>query len=146
MEKNVVCFVKKLKHLGYSQKEITIITHLTKSNVSRIWNNQVYDYYKSDDYIFEPQMERNKSILDTIKLAKEIPGVGSLEENDKSYIRLLKHCQVPYDKIKSIYNDRPAREIRNIWSYGTDIKLYIFDSTLIDIPRQDYLAFLGQEA
>jgi hypothetical protein len=140
--KNLVAFIKNLKFAGYTQAEICLITKQNKSFVHRIWHNKSFHYVSRVDYIQNTNLEKHKEIFDYIKTAPEIPGMGPLSDNDKSYIRLLKLCQIPYEKIKSLYSDRPVREIRNIWSYGTDISIRAFDSTLINIPKKIYLNFL----
>lgn len=141
----IVAFIRHLKELGYSQTEAIIITKQNKSFVFRIWNNKTYLQVSAAEYVENTILENHKAIFDIIKSCKEIPGFGSLEDNDKRYIKLLKYCQVPYQTIKKIYSDRPAREIRNVWAYNNDISIKQFDSTLIDIPLEDFQKFLPAE-
>lgn len=143
MDLNMVTFIRHLKKLGYTQKQIEIITKVNKVTIHRIWHSITYKTIKAEDYCFDQNFENHKVIFDIIFECKEIPGSGSLNDEDKRYIRLLKHCQVDYDRIKSVYEDRTLRELRNIWSYGSDIDIALFNSTLIGIELDDYRKFLA---
>lgn len=143
MNKNMIAFIKHLKQLGYSQKQIAIITKQEKTYIHRIWHGKAFQYIAAKDYVYDQNLENHKTIYDIILAAPEIPGQGYLEDNDKYYLRLLRYCQVSYEQAREIYSDRPAREIHTIWFYGADIDMRKFDSTQINIPIEDYQKFIG---
>jgi hypothetical protein len=140
---NAASFIKILKTNNYSQRQVCIITGANKDFVSRIWRGLSFQYVKESDYVFYDKWEKNRSILDLLLTAPEIAGSGSLTLVDKAYIRLLKYCGVNYERVKQIYSDRSLRELRNIWSLGTEIKLKWFDPYLLDIEELDYLNFIS---
>lgn len=140
---NAAAFIKKLKDEGYTQRQASIITKANKDFVSRAWRNLSFQRIQGKHYQYYDKWETNKTILDILLAAPEIPGAGTLSQIDKAYIRLLKYCGVDYTSVKSIYSDRPLHELRNIWSLGTQIKLEWFDPTILDIDESDYLNFIS---
>jgi hypothetical protein len=140
---NAAAFIKKLKDEGYTQRQASIITKANKDFVSRAWRNLSFQRIQGRHYQPYEKWETNKKILDLLLTAPEIPGSGTLSQNDKAYIRLLKYCGVDYSLIKTIYSDRPVHELRNIWSLGTKIKLELFDPTILDIEQSDYFNFIS---
>jgi hypothetical protein len=140
---NAAAFIRKLKDEGYTQRQASIITKANKDFVSRVWRDLSFQRFQAKHYQTYDKWEMNKIILDKLLKAPEIPGSGVLTNSDKAYVRLLKYCGVEYAAVKAVYSDRPARDIRNIWSYGTDIKLTWFDPDILDIEQSDYLNFIS---
>lgn len=140
---NAAAFIRKLKDEGYTQRQASIITKANKDFVSRVWRNLSFQRFQAKHYQIYDKWEINKMILDKLLKAPEIPGSGVLANSDKAYVRLLKYCGVEYAAVKAVYSDRPTRDIRNIWSYGTEIKLQWFDPDLLDIDETDYFNFIS---
>jgi hypothetical protein len=140
---NAAAFIKLLKQQGYTQKQASIITKANKDFVSRVWRDLSFQHIKSEHYQKHDKWEKSKKILDIVLTIPEIPGSGHLTNNDKAYIRLAKYCGVEYEAIKAVYSDRPVHEVRNIWSFGTDIKLEWFDPYILDIEQEDYSNFIS---
>lgn len=140
---SAAAFIKILKDSNYTQRQACIITGANKDFVSRIWRGLSFQHVDKSEYVSYETWEKNKSILDLLLTAPEIAGSGALTEKDMSYIRLLKYCGVNYERVKEIYSDRSFRELRNIWSLGTDIKLEWFDPSVLDIEKSDYLNFIS---
>lgn len=140
---NAAAMIRLLQKQGYTQRQASIITKANKDFVSRVWRNLSFQSIQSEHYQNHDKWEKNKLILDKLLKAVEIPGSGSLTNNDKGYIRLLKYCGVEYEAIKAIYSDRPFHELRNIWSLGTNIKLEWFDPSILDIKKEDYFNFIS---
>lgn len=144
MNRNEVAFIKQLRHDGYTQRQASIIMGLGKSTISRVWNNKTYKHIKSEDYDKDQRLENKRIIFDIISECREIAGIGSLSYQDKTYIKLLKYCNVPYEKVRHIYYDIPAKFFRPIWDYEQpEIDMHDFDSTQIGIDKNDYKDFLG---
>jgi hypothetical protein len=141
---NAAAFIRKLKDEGYTQRQASIITKANKDFVSRVWRDLSFQRFQAKHYQQYDKWEMNKKILDILLKAPEIPGSGTLSQNDKAYIRLLKYCGLDYTAIKAIYSDRPAYELRNIWSLGTEIKLESFESSILDIAESDYRNFISE--
>lgn len=140
---NAAAMIRLLQQQGYTQRQASIITKANKDFVSRVWRNLSFQSIKGEHYQIQDKWQKNKFILDKLLKAVEIPGSGSLTNNDKGYIRLLKYCGVEYEAIKTIYSDRPFHELRNIWSLGTNIKLQWFDPSILGIQKEDYFNFIS---
>lgn len=140
---NAAAMIRLLQEQGYTQRQASIITKANKDFVSRVWRNLSFQSIKSEYYQTHDKWEKSKFVLDKLLRAVEIPGSGSLTNNDKGYIRLLKYCGVEYEVIKTIYSDRPFHELRNIWSLGTNIKLQWFDPSILGIQKEDYSNFIS---
>jgi hypothetical protein len=140
---NAAAMIKLLRDLGYTQRQASIITKANKDFVSRVWRNLSFQHLQGKNYQRYEKWEKNKVILDILLKTPEIPGSGVLSNIDKAYIRLLKYCGAQYEAVKAAYSDRPLREIRNVWSLGTDIKLEWFDPHILDIEKSDYLNFIS---
>lgn len=140
---NAAAMIRLLKEKGYTQRQASIITKANKDFVSRVWRDASFERIKAEHYQTYDKWEKNKVVLDILLKTVEIPGSGSLGNNDKAYIRLLKYCGADYEAVKAIYSDRPVHEIRNIWSLGTDIKLEWFDPSILDIKKEDYFNFIS---
>jgi hypothetical protein len=83
-------------------------------------------------------------IFDIISECREIAGMGALSKQDKAYIRLLRYCNVPYDKVRQLYYDVHTKYFRPIWDYlDYDITPHDFDSRQIGIDLEDFKDFLG---
>ena len=143
MKNNEVAFIKRLKELGYSQKQMCVIMNANKSTMSRIWNGQTYRGVQPEDYEFSQELENRKTVFDIIVECREIPGGGYLKDSDKAYIKLLKHCHVPYLDVKDLYYDLGSKDLRPTWLYDIGgITYRDFDSTLIGIDKQDFLRII----
>lgn len=140
---NAAAYIKVLKDEGYTQRQVSIITKANKDFVSRVWRNLSFQRIQKDNYQKYPQWEKNKKILDLLLSAPEIPGSGSLSKSDKAYIRLLKYCGLEYMVVQDIYSDRPIHEVRNIWSFGTNIELKWFNPNILEIKEEDYSNFIS---
>jgi hypothetical protein len=140
---NAAAYIKVLKDEGYTQRQASIITKANKDFVSRVWRNLSFQRIQTTHYQTYSQWEKNKKILDILLAAPEIPGSGSLSKNDKSYVRLLKYCGLEYSAVQAMYSDRPVHEVRNIWSFGTNIKLEWFEPHTLDIEEEDYSNFIS---
>ena len=140
---NAAAMIRLLQKQGYTQRQASIITKANKDFVSRVWRNLSFQSIQCEHYQKHDKWEKNKIVLDKLLKAVEIPGSGSLTNNDKGYIRLLKYCGVEYEAIKAIYSDRPFHELRNIWSLGTNIKLEWFDPSILGIQKEDYSNFIS---
>lgn len=89
-------------------------------------------------------MENKRIIFDMISECREIAGIGSLSYQDKAYIKLLRYCNVPYDKVRHLYYDIPAKYFRPLWDYEhAEIEMRDFDSKQIGIDLDDFKDFLG---
>lgn len=135
---NDVAFIKKLKKEGYTQKQVCVIMNASKSTVSRIYNMQTYRQVSWRDYEEDLELENKKTVFDMIIECQEIAGMGGLSNQDKAYIKLLKHCHVDYKKVKDLYYDVPAKYIRPVWLYDAGVTYRDFDSTQIGIELEDY--------
>lgn len=139
---NLVAYAKKLKIKGYTNKQIEIITGLSQSDVSKIVNNKLYVMVREQDYTFDNDTEVRRKVLDRILELRDIPGVGGLSNNDKYYIKLIKICGGTYDAVRSIYYDRPGREIRPAWNYANQFSYNEFDPALLGLTTEEFEVFI----
>lgn len=144
MNKNEVAYIRVLRDRGYTQVQVTIIMGLGKSTISRIWNNKTFKHIRSTDYEKDQRLENKTVIFDIISECREIPGAGSLSFQDKAYIKLLKYCNIDYQKVKHLYRDVQTKFFRPVWDYiDYEISHRDFDSELIGIPKEDFEDFLN---
>lgn len=99
---------------------------------------------RAGDYEKDQRLENKRTIFDIINECREIAGIGPLSIQDKSYIKLLKFCNVPYDKVRHLYYDVPMKYFRPIWDYtNAEVSYKDFDASQIGIDQEDFLDFVG---
>lgn len=143
MNNNEVAFIKLLRDKRYTQKQSCVIMNASSSTIGRIYNGQTYKTVRKETYEFSQELENRKTVFDIIVECREIPGGGYLKDSDKAYIKLLKHCHVPYLKVKGLYYDLGSKDLRPTWFYDVPgISYRDFDSTLIGIDKKDFLRII----
>lgn len=138
MNNNEVAFIRTLQEQGYTQKQVVVIMNSSTSTISRIYKQQTYVGVQPYDYKYNQELENRKMIFDIIVECREIPGGGYLAEQDKAYIKLLKHCHVPWKDIAYLYRDLHPKNVRPAYQYESGVTYRDFDSTLIGIDLEDY--------
>lgn len=136
MNNNKIAFAKILLEKGYTRKQAEIITGLSKSTIQRIAVKSLYKNISPQDYVENAELEERKEVVDTLCLAREIPGAGQLADQDRDYIRLLKAAGVSYEKIRHMYSDRPISEIRNAWQFANQHKGEKFDVSIFGLDQK----------
>lgn len=140
---NTVAFIKKMLRLGYSQKQVSMMTKEHPSKIQRITAKKTYQYVDPNSYIENEFFELNKRTLDRILSFPEIAGHGHLTEQDKNYIRLIKYCGGEYRGVRWLYADRPHWQIRQIWLSGEPFKPQEFDALQIGIKNKELYFLLA---
>lgn len=141
--RNTVAYIKKLLGLGYSQKQVAMITKENPSKIQRIAAKKTFQYVNPDEYIEEPFFEMNKKTLDHILTVPEISGHGELTKEDENYIWLVKYCGGNYWSVRWTYADRSNRELRNIWNQKSDFKPHLLDATKIGLTDKEIYFLLA---
>lgn len=99
---------------------------------------------RASDYERDQRFENKRIIFDIISECREIAGIGSLSHQDKAYIKLLRYCNVPYEKVRHLYYDVPSRYFRPVWDYiDPEISYKDFNAEQIGIDQEDFLDFVG---
>lgn len=141
-EANSIAFIKKLHSLGYTNKQIFLITRWNLNTISRIVTGKTYKDIFMHQYHENEVLEQQKNVLDRILQFREIPGAGYLSEMDKAYIRIIKLCGGKYEDVREIYSDRPISDLRPAWDYANQNSLDNFDSNLIGIDQNHFAFFI----
>lgn len=142
-DRNTIAFIKKMLELGYSQKQVGLMTKEHQSRIQRIAAKKTFQYVKSSEYINNDFFEMNKKTLDHILTVPEFSGHGELTEADKNYIWLIKFCGGDYWSVRWTYADRSTRELRNIWNSRGDFQLHLFDATKIGLTNEEIYFLLA---
>jgi hypothetical protein len=99
---------------------------------------------RAADYERDQRFENKRIIFDIISECREIAGIGSLSHQDKAYIKLLRYCNVPYEKVRHLYYDVPSKYFRPVWDYkDAEVSYKDFDAKQIGITQEDFLDFVG---
>lgn len=142
-DRNTIAFIKKMLELGYSQKQIGLMTKEYQSRIQRIAARKTFQYVESSEYVSNDFFEMNKKTLDHILTVPEISGYGELTDEDKNYIWLVKFCGGDYWSVRWAYADRSSRELRNIWNSSADFKPHLFDATKIGLTDKEIYFLLA---
>jgi hypothetical protein len=140
---NTVAFAKLLRAKNYTNKQISLITKMSAADISKIVNNKIYKDILQTSYMTSEKLETNKKVLDTILECKEIAGHGTLSDNDKYYIKLIKICGGNYQDVRELYYDRPIDELRPAWDYANQFEYSNFDAGLIGLTENELNDFLN---
>lgn len=132
--------IKYLHFIGLKQKHIQIITGANQAYISKVINEKIRAKTKIDP-ILTNQEALNLLVLAKLLKLKPLPEQESLTEQDRCYIRLLKLLMVDKKDIENLYNKVSKIRLADI-GRNKDIDLHKFDSTLLDIPPEDYLSFI----
>jgi DNA-binding Xre family transcriptional regulator len=143
-EPNTIAFVKMLLSKNYTNKQVSMITCMTESSVSKIANKKIYKDVLETSYQTNICLENNKRVLDTILSGKEIAGHGHLSDDDRYYIKLIKMCGGKYQDVREMYYDRPIDELRPAWDYANQLDYHGFNPMLLGITEEDFFNFITQ--
>ena len=142
--KNTIAYCKKMAEEGYANKHIELVTKLSASSVSRIVNNKTYTEISAQDVSRDSQIEDRLQVLNTLLECHEIAGGMGLDDNNKTYIKILKRIGADFAKVRELYYDISKKALRNAWMYPSG-KIEEFDGSLINITAEEILDLLKKE-
>jgi len=121
----------------FNQREVSFITGMTTSKISRIANNLIKKYESAPiarqlSY-FRPAVE----VINKLKEVRGIAGKSSLINADIQYMKILKLTGAALEDVKSCYADRSSAEIREAWNHCQKVNLSTFNFSLLGLENSD---------
>jgi hypothetical protein len=141
---NLVAYCKKLHQEGYSNKQIQLITRLSSSSISRILSGTTYKHINAEQFTRDDLIEDRKHVLDTLLEYHEIKGSIGLDNNNKTYIQILKKAGGKFDKIKELYYDISKKALRTAWTYPFG-NLADFDGQQLNLTAAEIIDLLNMK-
>jgi hypothetical protein len=141
---NLIAYGKKMAEAGYTNKQIELVTKLSSSSVSRIVNNQTHTAISAQDFSRDSKLEDRLQVLNTLLECHEIAGGMGLDENNKTYIKILKRVGADFAKVRELYYDISKKALRNAWMYPSG-NIEKFDGNSINLTPEEILDLLYKE-
>lgn len=141
---NLIAYCKKMAEQGYTNKQIQLVTKLSTSSVSRVVNNQTYTNISAQDFWRDSKLEDRLQVLNTLLECHEIAGGMGLDDNNKTYIKILKRVGADFAKVRELYYDISKKALRNAWMYPSG-NIKEFDGSSINLTPEEIIDLLKQE-
>lgn len=140
---NLAAYVKHMRHNGFNNKQIQLVTKLPQSVISRIINNHTYKSVSHADIERSSVIEDRIHVLNLLLECHEITGGMGLDDNNKLYIQILKGVGTDFDKVKELYYDISKKALRNVWTYYSG-SIAHFNSAQLNLNIEDILDLLKE--
>lgn len=135
-----VLLIKELLKQGFSEKLIVMIVQVKQPYVNKIKNGRLHFMTCLDEgetLEITPEQQRRLSAAQKILSVSSLPTVG-ITQQDFMYMHLLRFLLVPKEKIYALYDNLSHSRIDR-YLLKKDVDILAFDSTLLNIPKADYL-------
>ena len=135
-----VLFIKQLIASDYTDKQICLVTKMNQPYVNKIRHNRLRKdvTLRADESLTLNKEETTR--LNTLNKLLSIPELinSSTDEQDLIYMHVLKFIGITKEQVFDLYFHLSIKQLQKYWT-KSDVRVLDFDSTLIGIPRRDYL-------
>lgn len=134
--------VKLIKHfinLGFTDKQVMLITKASQSYINRLRNNKLHVdlNYDAEEVKMPKDIESRFNTINTLLITPEMWG-ATITDEDIRYIHLLKFLGIPKEQVFDLYAHLPKSTFYGFW-LKSDVDIRIFDSMKFGIKYEDYL-------
>ena len=140
IDRTTILLIKELIGSDYQDKQISMITKVSRSYINKIRNGQFRKNVELKPNEKTNITEEQKIRLNTLNKLIAAPELinSTTSEQDLIYIHVLKFFGIAKDEVFNLYFHLSKKQLGRYWMKA-DVNILNFDSRLIGIPIRDYL-------